>query len=170
VSCAFRNPALLLALIFSGFCVQGQTQLVLLKRETVVARWEVGDLLEFKTKRGEKGLGRIGELHDFFLVTTAFDTVRYLDLAKVRVHRRVDVTRGVGGALFMGGILYFLVDQFNAAFIIQNADPIDPAVVRASLTMVALGSALLFLKPRYQPTRGRLLRKIDSASPFYRAK
>ncbi len=151
-------------------CDSFAQQLVLLKRETVVARWEVGDLLQYKLKSGEKGLGRIRELHDFFLITTSYDTIQFIELAKLRVHQPVDVTRGLGGALFLGGMLYFLVDQFNATFIIQNVDPIDPAVVRASVTMVALGSALLFLKPRYQTTRGRLLRHIDPTSPFYRPK
>lgn len=156
--------------LFAYADVPAQTQLILLKRETVIARWEEGDLLQYKLKSGEKGLGRIRQLHEFFLVTASLDTIYYHRIAKFRVHQRIDVTRGLGGALFMGGILYFLIDQFNTSFIVFGGGQFSRRVITSSLSMVALGTSMVFLKPRYQKTRGRSMRVIDSSSLFYRPK
>lgn len=113
---------------------------------------------------------RIRELNEFYLLTVSADTVWYGQISKFRVHQRVDLTRGLGGALFMGGVSFFLIDQFNTSFIVSGGPQISRSVATASLISVALGSAILFLKPRYQKTRGRVIRQIDASSPFFRAK
>lgn len=156
--------------LFTSARCYGQQQLVLLRGESVVARWEVGDLIQCKLRKGEKTITRIRELHDFYLLTVSADTVWYWQISKFRVHQRVDMTRGLGGALFMGGVSFFLIDQFNTSFIVSGGPQISRPVATASLLSVALGSAILFLKPRYQKTRGRVIRQIDVSSPFFRAK
>lgn len=167
MNCVFRN-VLLFLLVFPVGAACAQSQLVFLKNETVIARWEAGDLIDVKLKSGEKTTFAIAILGPFYFVTPTLDTVRFLDIDKVKVARRVSLFRGIGGALFWGGIGLFLVDQFNTTFIVRGGPQISESVLTTSLVGVGVGSVLLLAKRNYFPLRGRKLLSVDSSSPFYR--
>lgn len=144
-----------------------QKQLVFLKRETVVARYTEGDYFRCKLKNGEYREGRIIALREFAIITTN-DTLAFSQLGKVRLKpQKTSVTSGIGGALFVGGILYFTIDQFNTLFV-DGQKGIDSGVVKASLIMTSAGAALIFIKPKYRKAWKYRLRTIDYTSPFYR--
>jgi hypothetical protein len=106
-------------------------------------------------------------LNEFTIITTN-DTLDFIQLGKVRFpQRKVNVTSGIGGALFVGGILYFALDQINTLFV-DGQKGLDPKVGLISLGLTATGAAMLFIRPKYQNVWKFRVRTIDYTSPFYR--
>jgi hypothetical protein len=153
--------------LFSFYSGCSQKQLVFLKRETVVARYKEGDYFRCKLKSGEYKEGKIIGLREFTIITTN-DTLDFIQLSKVRFKsEKTSVTSGIGGAMFVGGPLYFGIDQFNTLFV-DGQKGIDPKVVKISLAMAAVGAAMVFIKPKYRKTWKYRIRTIDYQSPFYK--
>lgn len=159
----------LLIVVASLFFHEGlaQKQLIFLDRETVVARYTEGDYFRCKLKNGERKEGKIIALREFAIITTN-DTLAFTQLGKVRFKpQKTSVTSGIGGALFVGGILYFTIDQVNTLFV-DGQKGIDKGVVKASLMMTSIGAAMIFIKPKYRKVWKYRVRTIDYTSPFYR--
>ncbi len=144
-------------------------QLVLLKREKVVARWEEGELIGYKMKSGEKGVSRIRELHEFFLFTDSADTIWYHQIAHLRSYQRRSPGLNLGGALFSGGLMVLGVDLINNAFFVPGGARFSIPLAPVMAMSTAVGGAILFLKPKYQRTRGRVIKKVDDTSPFFKS-
>jgi hypothetical protein len=147
--------------------VQAQKQLVLVKRESVVVRFEEGEYLRCKLKNKQKREGKILELTDTHIITSN-DTLAITSIESLNVKgkRKVDVTRGIGGLLFIGGLGYFAIDQINR-LIVDGADDFDEKGAVISLSIAATGAAILFIKRPYKKVYGHTLKTIDYTSRFY---
>ena len=148
--------------------VNAQKQLVLVKRESVVVRFTEGQYLRCKLKNKEKKEGKILELTDTQIITTN-DTLSIASIESLNVKgkRKVNVTRGVGGLLFIGGLGYFAIDQINS-LIVKGADDFDEKGAVISLSIAAAGAAILFIHSPYKKVYGHTLKTIDYTSRFYK--
>ncbi len=148
--------------------LQAQKQLILLKRQTVVARFSEGEYFSCQLKDKSKKEGRLLRLEDAFLVTSN-DTILFETIYRINVKgkRKVDVTSGVGGLLFIGGIGYFAIDQVNSLLFIKSQQGLDKGVTITSLAMAGTGALILFTRSKYQKIRGLSFRTIDPNSRFY---
>jgi len=152
------------AMITSSF---SQKQLVLVKRESVVLRFTEGEYLRCKLKNKQKKDGKILELTDTQVITTN-DTlsITSIESLSMKGKRKTNVTRGVGGLLFIGGLGYFAIDQVNR-LIVDGADDFDEKGAVISLSIAAVGAGILFIKRPYKKVYGHTLRTIDYSSRFY---
>jgi hypothetical protein len=144
-----------------------QKQVVFLQHGNVIARYTEGDRFKFKLKNRQWREGYITELTDFSLITSALDTISFLSIDKMRIKKSINATNGLGGLLFVGGLLYIAVDQANTIFGstqsgFDNSD-------RNALILAGVGAAILFIKPRYQRVKRNVtVRTIDYTSPYYK--
>jgi len=154
----------IVTMISSSF---SQKQLVLVKRESVVLRFTEGEYLRCKLKNKQKKEGKILELTDTQVITTN-DTLSIVSIESLSMKgkRKTNVTRGVGGLLFVGGLGYFAIDQVNS-LIVDGADDFDEKGAVISLSVAAVGAAILFIKRPYKKVYGHTLRTIDYSSRFY---
>lgn len=111
--------------------------------------------------------GVIVELNEFSMITSQ-DTIEFRSIAKmdIKENRKINVRRGIGGLLFIGGLGFIAVDQINGAFGYspQGWDNSD----QTALIIAGLGAAKLFIKPRYKKLRpGTVIRTVDYRSPYY---
>ena len=159
---------LLFFVVLSGISLKAQKQLILLKRESVVVRFTEGEYLRCKLKNKEKREGKILELTETQIITSN-DTlwISSIESLNVKGKRKVNVTRGIGGLLFIGGLGYFAIDQINS-LIVKGADDFDEKGAIVSLTIAATGAAILFIKSPYKKVYGHTLKTIDYTSRFYK--
>lgn len=159
---------ILFFMIASISSLQAQEQLILLKRESVVVRFTEGEYLRCKLKNKEKREGKIIELTETQIITSN-DTLSMSSIESLNVKgkRKVNVTRGIGGLLFIGGLGYFAIDQINR-LIVDGADDFDEKGAMISLSVAATGAAILFIKRPYKKVYGHTLKTIDYTSRFYR--
>jgi len=145
-----------------------QKQLILLKRENMVVRFTEGEYLRCKLKNKEKKEGKILELTDTHIITSN-DTlsIASIEALNMKGKRKVNVTRGIGGLLFVGGLGYFAIDQINR-LIVEGAGDFDEKGAVISLSMAATGAAILFIKRPYKKVYGHTLKTIDYTSRFYK--
>lgn len=154
--------------ILSVTSLSAQKQLILLKRESVMARFTEGEYLRCKLKNKEKREGRIIQLTPTLIITSN-DTlsISSIESLNMKGRRKVSVTSGIGGLLFIGGIGYFGIDQINR-LIVKGAQDFDERVALTSLTLTATGAAILFIRSPYKKVYGHTLKTIDYTSRFYR--
>jgi hypothetical protein len=138
------------------------------KRESVVVRFTEGEYLRCKLKNKQKAEGKILELTDTQIITSN-DTLAITSLESLYVKRKrkVDVTRGVGGLLFIGGLGYFAIDQINR-LVVDGAQDFDEKGAIISLSVAATGAAILFLRTPYKKVYGHTLKTIDYTSRLYK--
>jgi hypothetical protein len=158
--------ALIVVLSLSGVC-RGQKQLVFIRHGEVFARYTEGQTIRCVLKNKKHKEGFIVELEDFRMITSN-DTINFLSIAKIdtRAQHGIDVRKGLGGLLFLGGIVYLSVDQINAAlgYGAPGFDRSDWIAVAAA----GVGAAMLFIRPKYQRLKpGTMIRAIDHRSPFF---
>src|SRR5689334_14317769 len=100
------------------FLLFSQKQLIIMKNGKVRAAFKEGEYIRFVLKKDHRHTeGHIVELYDFYMITSN-DTVKYKDIYKINIkkHRGAAATsNGIGGLLFLGGIVYLAVDQLNVA-------------------------------------------------------
>jgi hypothetical protein len=166
-----KSASIYLLLLFtpiSFFCT-AQKQLVFLKHDHVIARFTEGDRFKFKLKNRQKKEGFIYELTDFSLITSGLDTIPFLSIHKIRVKRQgVNVSQGVGGLLFLGGLLYIAIDQANS--LVGSTKSGFDETDQTALALAGAGAAILFIKPRYKRvSRGVTIRAIDYRSLYYKS-
>jgi hypothetical protein len=167
-----KNISLLLFcfLLFSRTAFP-QKQLIILKNGHVRAAFKEGEYLRFVLKKKHRHAeGHIVELSDFSMITSN-DTVQFKDILKINIKKhRAPASWGSrvgGGFLFLGGIIYFAVDQANVAYGV-NAQNDTPAQWAAPFVVSGVGAALLFIHPRYLHINGiQYLQTADYTSPFY---
>lgn len=158
----------LLLLLFTSCTLHAQKQLILVKKESVVARFTEGEYLRCKLKNKQKKEGKILELTDTHIITSNDTlTISSVESLNMKGRRKIDVTSGVGGLLFIGGIGYFTLDQVNR-LIVDGQKDFDKKVAYTSLAMTATGAAILFLRSPYKKVYGHTLKTIDYTSRFYK--
>lgn len=157
------------------FCLSthlfSQKQLIILKNGHVQARFTEGQYLRCVLKKNHRYTeGHIIELYDFYMITSS-DTIPFKDILKVNIKKNRGPARwnsGVGGLLFIGGLIYLGVDQLNVAIGINAAS--TPAEFYVPLMISGVGAAMIFIRPKYKRINGiQYLHTIDYRSPFYQS-
>jgi hypothetical protein len=74
----------------------------------------------------------------------------------------------VGAIMMIGGVGYFVIDQFNVV-VVNGDDPnIDRKVAVSSVSLLAGGALLFYIRKKSQRIHGRWrLLSVDSKSYFY---
>lgn len=146
-----------------------QNQLVLLKRGTVIARFNEGETMKFKMRDKSVLEGVAIRFTDVSIITLG-DTVDFANIEKINVkgRRRPTTLNKVGTVLMIAGIGYFAIDQINTLLFVEGQSGIDQDVVKASIALTASGAALKYIRSPYQKLRGISLRRVDSSSRYYK--
>lgn len=147
-----------------------QKQLVIMKNGHVRAAFKEGEYIRFVLKKDHRHAeGHIVELYDFYMITSN-DTVKFKDIHKINIKKHRGPARtssGIGGLLFLGGIVYLAVDQLNVASGI-NAQNDTPAEWIVPIAAIGVGAAMIFIRPKYMKINGiQYLQTVDYNSPFY---
>jgi hypothetical protein len=167
-----KNISLLIfcSLLFSKAAFS-QKQLVILKNGHLRASFKEGEYLRFVLKKDHRHAeGHIVELNSFSMITSN-DTVQFKDIMKIDIRKHRGPARtssGIGGLLFLGGIIYLAVDQLNVAAGI-NAQNDTAAEWIVPISVIGVGAAMIFIRPRYMRLNGiQYLQTVDYTSPFYK--
>lgn len=158
-----------LALLTLPLSVFSQRQLVIIRGDRPVAWFTEGNMIDFVLKKGGgKRYERIVELSEFSMITSG-DTIMLNEIGKIKTKNRKgeDFARGFGGLFFVGGLVLLGVETLNSATGYSSPE-IDAPVVKVSLGLMAVGTLLVLLHPRYERMGYRvILRSVDYKSPFY---
>ena len=155
--------------IFISVAAAGQKQLVLLSREKVLMRFNPGD--EFKISlKGEK------KKWDSY-INNLFDTAVVVHKTVVPLHKidkiyfkQSGLINLIGKFLVVGGVGYFVIDQFNTVIVQGDKASIDEGVATTSAVMVGVGLPMMLIRKKSQRIGGRYrLRVVEEGSPFYLA-
>jgi hypothetical protein len=161
--------SILTLLIFATNFGLAQKQLVLLSGEKIMLRLNPGDEFIISLK-GEKQ-----KINSY--INNLFDTAVVLHKTIVPLHKIDKVyfkhsafINRFGKFLVVGGVAYFVIDQFNTVVVRGDDASLDESVTAVSATMVAVGLPMMLIKKRYQKL-GRRYRLIvvEEGSPFYEA-
>lgn len=162
--------ALVCLLLLTSYQLVGQTQLVLLNKERILARFVPGDDFIYKLK-DKKGYvtSFITEIREFSVVTFN-DTIQFASIDRVSLKGQPQRkgSRLLSKFLITAGVAYFVIDQFNNIVVQGNQPDMDPTVWKPSLVLVATGYAMRLFRKRSQRIRypGRLL-AVERGSKFY---
>jgi len=155
-------------LAFSLTDAYAQKQLVLLKGEKVILRLYPGDEIELKLRGNEDRIySYVNNLFDTALM--AHETlIPFSKIERIYFVRHSFMNK-IGGALIIGGVGYFLIDQLNTV-IVQGEDPtIDENVATTSAIMVGIGLPMKLIKKKSQRLKaGYHLLTVKQDSPFYK--
>lgn len=155
----------LIALLpFRSYC---QKQMVLLKREKVLLRLYYGDDFNYRLK-GSKTLR-------YSYVNNLYDTavVAHKDVVPLSKIDRIYFTHSsfgnrLGTFLVIGGVGYFLIDQFNTVIVQGEEASIDENVATTSAVLVGVGLPLMLIKKKSQKIGGKYrLLVVEKGSVFY---
>ncbi len=143
-------PLLLAAALISS----GQNQLVLLKRERILARFTYGDNFTYRLKKArEFETSFITEVREFSVVTFN-DTIPFSSIERVSLkghsHRRFST---LSKFLITAGIAYFAIDEFNNTVVHGQKPDLDPSVWKPSMVLVGAGYALKLFRKSSQRIR-----------------
>lgn len=160
--------SLIVCILLAGIsATSAQKQLVLLKKQKVILRLRYGDEIVYKTKGNDQKVTSY--------VNNLFDTALLAHRTIVPFHSidRIYFVHGnfmnvVGGALVIGGLGYFLIDQLNVVVVQGEKASLDDNVTRVSIGMAAVGLPMMLIKKKSQRIKGRYrLLTVDYDSPFY---
>jgi len=148
-------------------CAHGQKQLVLLRHQKVIMRFDPGDEFVISLK-GEK------QKIDSY-VNNLFDTAVMVHRTLIPIHtidkiyfKQSGLLNLVGNFLVVGGAAYFLIDQFNVVVVNGEKADLDEDVTTVSVAMVAAGLPMMLIKKKSQKVRGKYrLLVVEKGSPFY---
>lgn len=169
-----KNVTLILLLLTISVCATAQQrQVVVLKKERVLARYQVGDVLAF-ARAGEKKvqLQKILALNDT-LIMMNLDSVPYYRISKldIRARRSSLFSERLGAYMMLAGVVLPLADLVNTTAV-QNEDAsIDHGVAVTSVVLFSGGALLYFAKSKYfKPHRQKRILIVEKGSPFYKVK
>ena len=163
-----------LAILFLGisFLSLGQTQLVLINRDKVAARFGYGDDFTYKLKKSKRFTYGVMLGATEFGVITFNDTIPFTSIERVSLkgHSQRNLLTLVSKFLITAGIVYFTLDQFNHVIVQGQKPDLEPTVWKPSLVLVATGYALKFTRKRSQRIRfpAKLI-AVERGSPFYKS-
>lgn len=168
-----RKPAtpylfLILLSFFIATHSSAQKQVVFLQKGNVIARFTEGERFKFLVKNHHWKEGYITELTDFSMITSALDTISFLSIEKISTKsiKRVNITSGLGGAMFVAGLGFIALNQINS-WVGSTKGGFDDSSGKA-LAVAGVGAALIFIKPKYKRiSRGVTIRTVDYRSPFF---
>lgn len=158
---------LLTLLVFAASFGLAQKQLVLLSREKVMLRLNPGDEFIISLKGDKRKLNSY--------INNLFDTAVMLHKTIIPFHKIDKIyfkhsafINRFGKFLVVGGVAYFVIDQFNTVIVQGDEASLDEDVTAVSATMVAVGLPMMLIKKRYQRVGGKYrLMVVEEGSPFY---
>lgn len=161
---------ILFFLIISVCSIAQQRQVVVLKNETVLARYRVGDVILF-AREGDKRVlqQKILDLNDT-LIMMNLDSVSYFRITRLDIRKRKASTFGqrLGGYMMAAGIVLPVAELVNTGIIQKQGASIDEGIAMASGVLLAGGAALVFIKkPYFRPGRKKRIWIVEKGSPFY---
>jgi hypothetical protein len=159
---------LLCFLLCGTFTTHAQNQLVLLKGERLLFRFIQGDHLEVTLKSGRKlPKSFIVSVNDTTIIT-GYDTIPIHEIKKVHVSRKTLLNQ-IGLLAMMGGVGYFLIDEFNSIVVNGEKPDVDEGVAKVSAGLLVGGATLYFIRKKSERIRGRVrLLSADRQSYFYK--
>ncbi len=166
-----KNVILVLFFLTINLCVSAQQrQLVVLKNETVLARYKIGDVISF-AREGDRGTleQKILDLNDT-LIMMNLDSVSYFRIKKLNIRRRKSSTFGqrLGAYMMAAGILLPAAELINTGLVQKQGASIDDGVAISSGVLLGGGAALFFIrKPYFKPGRKNRILIVKKGSPFY---
>ncbi|HEU5290803.1 MAG TPA: hypothetical protein VFU05_09190 [Cyclobacteriaceae bacterium] len=152
-----------------------QRQLIVLKNEDVLARYQVGDVIHFaREKDKEIQIQRILDMNDTLLMMN-FDSVNYYHIKKLDIRARKSNTfvQKLGRYMIVAGVLLPAIELLNTGvFQDENQEAhVSQEVLVVSGVLVGAGAIMAFTKkPYFKPGRKNHLMIVDKRSPFYKAK
>jgi hypothetical protein len=160
---------LITIMISAQALAQGQKQLVLMNREKVIIRFNPGDEFIISIKGGKKKWESY--------INNLFDTAVLVHKTLVPLHKidkiyfkQSGLINLIGKFLVVGGVGYFVIDQFNTVIVQGDKASIDEGVATTSAVMVGVGLPMLLIKKKSQRIGGRYrLMTVEEGSPFYLA-
>ena len=168
-----KNVILTSSLLFLSSVVVAQHQFIVLKDQTVIARYQKGDIIRFaRAKDKEILVQRILDLNDTLLMmnqdTVAYYRIQMLDIEGKQQNRFL---KGLGFGMLAAGILLPGIDYFNSSVVQDQSKSINEGLLITSGGLIATGAALMLIKKKYfKPGRRNRIMIIDKRSPFYREK
>jgi hypothetical protein len=157
----------LICLFFAVDSVEAQKQLVLLRGEKVIMRFNPGDEFVIRLK-GEKN-----KIKSY--INNLFDTAVMVHQTTIPYHKidRVYFNQSglvnlIGKFLVVAGVGYFLIDQVNVVVVNGDKATLNDNVTTTSVAMVAVGLPMMLIKKKYERISGRTrLMLVEEGSPFY---
>jgi hypothetical protein len=98
------------------------------------------------------------------------DTIHYIKTQKVLIPsaEREGIAPLFGGFLATAGAVYLGLELVNTAAGYNSAG-VDAGVVVSSVALMAVGSSLIFIRPKYHRVgNGTVMRTVDRDSKFYK--
>ena len=170
-----KNVVLVLLLLLLGCHATAQRQLIVLKNEEVLARYNKGDIIRFmRPKDKEIQIQRILDLNDTLLMMN-FDSVAYYRIKKldIRAQKKITYAQKLGRYMIMAGALLPIIELLNTGVFsdTEQEATVSNGLWVASGVLVGGGALLAFIKKPYlKPGRKIHMMIVDNRSPFYRAK
>jgi hypothetical protein len=164
----FFGTFVIVFLVVAGTCaVYGQKQLVLLKNEKVLLRLYPGDEISLKIKGGDARItSYVNNLFDTAVMVHEL-VIPFHNIERVYFKHRSFPNR-IGGLLVIGGVGYFLIDQFNTVVVQGEKATWNENVGTASIVMVGVGLPMMLIKKKSQRIKpGYRLMTVEEGSPFY---
>lgn len=159
--------------MLSSAAVGQQRQLVVLKKEEVLARYQKGDVIHFAREQDKEILiQRILDLNDTLLMMN-FDSVVYYRIKKLdlRERRKANYLQKLGAYMMVAGVILPVAELINTGIAQDQGASISSGVAITSAVLVGGGATLYFIKkPYFKPGRKYHLMIVDNRSPFYKAK
>jgi len=158
---------LLLTLFFSVGRVYSQKQLVLLKREKVLLRLNYGDDFNYRLKGSKTVMpSYVNNLYDTAVLAHK-DIIPFHKIDRI-YFKHSSFGNRFGTFLVIGGVGYFLIDQFNEVIVHGEEPTIDENVATTSAILVGAGLPLMLIKKKSQRLGGKYrLLTVEKGSPFY---
>ena len=144
-----------------------QKQLVLLKREKVLLRLNYGDDFNYRLK-GSKTMrySYVNNLYDTAVLAHK-DIVPFHKIDRIYFNHSSFGNR-FGTFLVIGGVGYFLIDQFNTVIVQGEEASIDKNVATTSAILAGVGLPLMLIKKKSQRIGGKYrLLTVEKGSSFY---
>lgn len=167
-----KNVILLLFFFLVCFCATAQQrQVVVLKNETVLARYKVGDVISF-AREGDKEIlqQKILDLNDT-LIMMNLDSVSYFRIKKLDIRGRKPGTfaQRLGAYMIAAGVILPLAELINTGWVQDDKEAsISGGVAIASGVLLVGGAALVLIKkPYFKPGRKHRILIVKKGSPFY---
>lgn len=158
-----------------GVAISQQRQLVVLKNEEVLARFQVGDVIHFARENDKEILvQRILDMNDTLLMMN-FDSVAYYRIKKldIRARKQTTLVQKLGYYMIAAGVVLPVIELLNTGVFQDEGQEahVSPEVLVVSGVLVGTGAIMAFTKKSYfKPGRKNRLMIVDRRSPFYKSK
>lgn len=140
---------LLLGLLLTSQHAWGQKQLIVLKYNEVVARFNPGQAFSFTYKGNRKKVSSyIREFSDTSIITYD-DTVSLYEIDRIYFKQHA-FHQTLGAALVIVGVGRFVIDQINNLVVHGNQPSLDSEVNEFSISTVTIGLPLLLIRKKSQ--------------------